>query len=444
MSAHNRVVWSEGLFLQPQHFQQQDRYFERYVETRCEALIPHSWGFRELELERDLLSIGKFALRRASGVFPDGTPFRMPDDDPLPTPIEINPQLRDQILYLSVPVRRSGELEVDRVASEDPLARHKVTELQARDATIAGGDPALLEVAALRTRFLLASDVTEAYACLPLAHLVERRADNQVVLDDNFIPTVLHSGTATRLNTLSTEILGLLHQRGDALSARVAATGRGSAAEFADFLMLQAINRYEPLFAHFAESGTPHPEALYQLWVSAAGELSTFTTNAKRPPRFPGYRHDRLRESFEPVVIALRQSLSVVLDQNAIAIPLEPKKFGISVAIVTDKNLYGSAVFVLAARADVATEELRRRFPSQLKIGPVEKIRDLVTLQLPGVPVAPLPVAPRQIPYHAGFVYFELDQSAELWGQLKTSGGVAVHVAGEFPGLAMELWAIRS
>ena len=33
MSAHNRVVWSEGLFMQPQHFQQQDRYFERYVET---------------------------------------------------------------------------------------------------------------------------------------------------------------------------------------------------------------------------------------------------------------------------------------------------------------------------------------------------------------------------------------------------------------------------
>jgi type VI secretion system protein ImpJ len=444
MSAHNRVVWSEGLFLQPQHFQQQDRYFERYVETRCEALVPHSWGFRELELERDLLSIGKFALRRASGVFPDGTPFRLPDDDPLPAPVDIGAQVRDQIVYLAVPVRRSGEVEIDRAASEDPLARHKVTELQARDATVNGGDPALLEVAALRTRFLLASDVTQAYACLPLAHVVECRSDKQVVLDDNFIPTVLHSGAASRLATLQAELLGLLHQRGDALGNRVAATGRGAAAEFADFLMLQAINRYEPLFAHHAESGALHPEDLFRLWVSAAGELATFTTTAKRPPKFPGYRHDRLRESFEPVVIALRAALSVVLDQGAISIPLEPKKFGISVAIVTDKNLLGTAVFVLAARAEVPTEDLRRRFPSQLKIGPVEKIRDLVTLQLPGVPAVPLPVAPRQIPFHAGFAYFELDQSNELWGQLKTSGGLAVHVSGEFPGLSMELWAIRS
>src|SRR5678816_708273 len=69
MSAHNRVVWSEGLFLQPQHFQQQDRYFERYIETRCHPLVPYSWGFTEIEFERDFLKIGKVGLRRLTGVF---------------------------------------------------------------------------------------------------------------------------------------------------------------------------------------------------------------------------------------------------------------------------------------------------------------------------------------------------------------------------------------
>jgi type VI secretion system protein ImpJ len=114
------------------------------------------------------------------------------------------------------------------------------------------------------------------------------------------------------------------------------------------------------------------------------------------------------------------------------------------VAIVTDRELFSTAVFILAARADVASEDLRRRFPAQLKIGPAEKIGDLVRLGLPGVPVHPVPVAPRQIPYHAGFAYFELDQTDQLWDQLKSSGGVAMHVTGEFPGLAMEFWAIRS
>jgi type VI secretion system protein ImpJ len=158
----------------------------------------------------------------------------------------------------------------------------------------------------------------------------------------------------------------------------------------------------------------------------------------------PDYRHDRLRESFEPVMAALRAELSAVLEQAAIPIPIELRKFGVRVAMPPDRALYRTAVFILAARADLPAEDLRRRFPAQLKVGPVEKIRDLVNVQLPGVPVHAVPVAPRQIPYHAGFVYFELDQSSDLWAQLETSGGLAMHVAGEFPGLALELWAIRS
>ena len=92
---------------------------------------------------------------------------------------------------------------------------------------------------------------------------------------------------------LPRELLGLLHQRGEALAGRVAATGRGAAAEFADFLMLQAINRYEPLLAHYAEAGAIHPESLFHVCVTAAGELATFTTTSKRPPKLPAYRHDQ-------------------------------------------------------------------------------------------------------------------------------------------------------
>ncbi len=336
-----------------------------------------------------------------------------------------------------------GELEVSRSPGSEELLRSDIREFQAPNATANGGDPATLEVAALRTRLLLDSASTEAYALVPLAHVVECRADQQVVLDENFIPTVLQVRAASRLATVTAELLGLFHQRGEALGGRVAATGRGAASELADFLMLQAINRYQPVLAHFVDTGVLHPEQFYQFCVAAAGELATFTTTSKRPPRFPGYRHDRLKESFEPVIISLRESMSKVMTQNAISIPLEKRKFGISLAIVPDRSLFGSAVFVLAARADGPAENVRSRFPTQVKVAPAERISDLVRQGLPGVPVVPIPVAPRQIPFHAGYAYFELDQTHELWTQLKDSGGVAIYVSGDFPGLAMELWAIR-
>lgn len=445
MSAYNRVVWSEGLFLQPQHFQQQERYLERFIEGRCRALLPHSWGLTDIEFERDLLTVGKVALRHVAGVFPDGTPFQLPDDDSLPDPLEIAASVRGQVLYLAVPIRRAGEPDVDRSERPDNLVRHRVQEQQVRNSAAGDSAPAALEVGGLRTRLLLASEVTPAYACIPLARIIECRADRQVVLDELFMPTVLCIKAASRLAAFTAELLGLLHQRAEALAGRVAASGRGAAAEFAEFLMLQAINRYEPLVGHFAQSGDVHPEDLYRLCVTAAGELSTFTTTAKRPANLGVYRHALLQESFEPVIAALRDALSKVMMQTAIPIPIQPKRHGFSVAVVGDRSLFGTAVFVLAASADLPSEEVRRLFPQQLKVGPAEKIADLVHLSLPGVPVIPLPVAPRQIPFHAGFTYFELDQRTDLWEQLKSSGGVAMHVpGGEFPGLTMEFWAIRT
>ena len=443
MSAYNKVLWSEGLFLRPQHFQQQSRFIERFLETRCSALHAHSWGGVELEIERDLLAIGKFGLRRVTGVFPDGTPFRMPDDEPLPEALDIASNVRDEIVYLAVPVRQPSSFEVDRAAAQEGVVRHSIREFEIRDTASDAGGSALLEVAPLRTRLMLSHEPLEGYARVPIAQITERRADQRVVLDDAFIPTVLDAHAAPVLATFMIELQGLLHQRGEALAGRVSGTGRGGAAEIAEFLMLQAINRYEPLATHFVNGGLVHPEDLYQFCISIAGELSTFTSTSKRPVSLPAYQHEKLRESFEPVIAALRAAFGTVLDQSAIPIPIEPKKYGFSLAVVADRSLYQSAVFVLAVRADMPSEELRKHFPAQIKIAPAEKIRNQVNLGLPGITMQAIPVAPRQIPYHAGFVYFELDQNGEWWGQLAASGGIGMHVAGEFPGLKMELWAIR-
>ena len=443
MSENNRIVWSEGLFLRPQHFQQQERHLETWIEGRTAPLRPWAWGFTELEIERDLLAIGKLGLRRARGVFPDGTPFAMPENEPLPAPLEIGTQIRDQVIYLAVPLRKSGALQSTRGNSAD-LTRYRTRDQEARDVTTDSAMATELEVAALNTRLMAQSEPADDFARIPVAHVVECRADRQVVLDDRFIPTVSRSGSAGRLATFLMELQGLLHQRAEALAARAVASGRGGASEIADFLMLQVINRYEPVVTHLATTPALHPEDLFRLTLEITGELSTLTAASRRPPAFPAYRHDSLRATFEPVIHSLRACLSVVMEQNAIPIPLAQKKFGISVATVADQGLFDSAAFVLAARADVPSEDLRRQFPAQTKIGPVEKIRDLVNLQLPGIALQPMAVAPRQIPYHAGFAYFELDRSGDLWRALKGSGGIAIHQSGDFPNLAMELWAIRA
>ena len=84
MSWYSKVVWSEGLFLRPHHLQQADRYLENLLESRVRHLTPYPWGFAVLEIDRDLAQQSKIGLRRAAGVMPDGTPFALPDNSPLP------------------------------------------------------------------------------------------------------------------------------------------------------------------------------------------------------------------------------------------------------------------------------------------------------------------------------------------------------------------------
>lgn len=443
MSSNNKVVWSEGLFLRPQHFQQHDRHIERFVEGRSAALRSHSWGFTELQVERELLAIGKLGLKRASGVFPDGTPFAMPDDEPLPPPMELTAQVRDKGVLLAVPVRREGTRQSDRREVVDGVMRYRVRDFEARDVTSEANALQPVEVACLRSRLMLADEPRQDYACIPVAHILECRADRMISLDERFIPTVLNARQAPNLATFMTEVQGLLHQRGDALAARAVASGRSGSAEIADFLMLQAVNRYEPLMTHWAQSALVHPEDLYRLCLEIVGDLSTLTADSRRPPKLPAYNHEDLRATYEPLMAALRACFSVVLKQSAIQIPLEKKRFNISVGMVPDRGLFEEAAFVLAARADVATETVRRDFPAQATLAAVDKIAKLVNEHIPGIPLQALSVAPRQIPFHAGFTYFELDRNSPLFRELKSGGGIALHVPDSFPGLAMEMWAIR-
>ena len=443
MAWNNKVLWSDGLFLKPHHFQQDDRYLEHLVGSRCDSLRGFGWGVRELTIDEDLLALGKVAIASARGVLPDGTPFNIPADDGAPTPLELDEEVHAQTLFLALPLRRPGSVEAGPEEGSGGMNRYHVGEEEVRDNNVGEQSMATVQVGELKLRLMLEDQSREGYAHMGIARILECRADKRILLDDDYVPPCLDYKASPRLGSFMSELLGLLHHRAETLAGRVSDSGRGAVAEVAKFLLLQVVNRLEPLVAHVANTQGLHPESLYQLLLPMAGELATFTTAEKRPPEFPIYRHDALQPTFFPVMAALREALSKVLEERAIPIPIEARKYGFRVAPIADRVLLTEASFVLAANAKINTELLRNRFPAQVKVGPVEQIQQLVKLALPGVALRPLPVAPRQIPFHAGFTYFELDRNNEYWPQLVQSGGFAMHIGGDFPGLELEFWAIR-
>ncbi|MBS0522956.1 MAG: type VI secretion system baseplate subunit TssK [Proteobacteria bacterium] len=441
MTWSNRIVWLEGMFLRAQHFQQQDRWLEALVRDRTASLRPHAWGLTEAAINRNLLAAGQFALANASGVFEDGTPFALPGETDQPVPLDLPETTRNAVIYLVLPVRQAGSVEVTANGSSE--GRYEQRSFEAYDTHSGSPQPAEVQVGRLRLRYMLETENRAGYHAIGLARVIEVGADRRVTLDEQWIPPALVCSAAAPLTGLLAELAGMLNQRGEALAARLTAPGARGVADVSDFLLLQSVNRAQKLLSHWANDGSVHPVDLYATLVQMAGDFATFTEPSRRPSDYPPYRHGDLQRSFAPVVADLRRSLSAVIEQTAVQIPLQKRAYGVQVGTIVDRTILRSSSFVLAVQADVPTESLRRLFPSQVKVGAVEHIRELVNVALPGIAVRPLPVAPRQLPFYAGASYFELDRNSAHWKELQASGGFAVHVSGDFPNLSIELWAIR-
>lgn len=444
MSWNNKIVWTEGMFLRPAHFQQQERHFQYWIESRCGGLQCYAWGVTRLEIDQQLLALGKFAITACQGVFPDGTPFSIPDHHPAPIPLDIPVEAKNQVVYLSLPVSRVTGKELSWGEQRDELSRYRMQEIEVKDVhSQYDQESATIQSGELWTRLRLSGQNQEAFVTIPIAKIIERKADKLVILDNQFIPTCLHASASNQLNAYIQEIEGILHHRGAALARRLGSPGAGGVAEIVDFLLLQIVNRYEPLFSHFNSLKQLHPETLFGIMLQMAGELATMTQTGHRPPKFPVYIHENLSHCFPPVVIALREALSWVSESRAIPIPLEEHPHQIRTGVIHDRQLLQSAEFVLAVNAQVPADMLRNHFPRQTTIATVEKLRDLVMSQVPGIRLTALAVAPRQIPFHKGMTYFALDKNHALWQELEKSGTIAMHFSGEYPGLELEFWAIR-
>ncbi len=445
MSVKNRVIWSEGLFIRPHHFQQEFKFNEHNVNQKIQNLNPFFFGFRTLEINKEYLGFGKVGIQLARGVLPDGTSFELPNEAPLPEPLTIEKaDVTNQKIYLCLPLKVSGVREV--LLDSDTLGgtRLKTKLIDIKDTFSEDGNYANLGLAELDFKLMLEKDDRSKYTSLAIARIASVNPDKSIILDDKFYATSISISSIPRLKDFLVEVASLMRERAKSISERVGSPSQSGVADVTDFMMLLALNRMHPYFIHLSKLNHLDLETLYSALIMACGELSTFVQEGKLPEAFLPYDHEEPHISIIPLEVNLKQILSSVMSSKAIPIPIVFRDHGVHVAAVHDVDLIKTASFVLAVRADMPAGELKTRFTQQTKISSIDKIRELINLQLPGVPLIPLPVAPRHLPYHAGFTYFQLDSDISAWKALEESSGFGFHISGEYKNLELEFWAIRS
>ncbi|WP_241612376.1 type VI secretion system baseplate subunit TssK [Rosenbergiella epipactidis] len=444
----NKVVWSEGLFLRPQLFQQQERYLEHFIHQRASILTPYHWGFSQLTLDRQALEYGKLVINSAQGIFPDGTPFTFPDECSPPKPLTLLPQHCGQQFYVALSLTVPGHDETLLSAEQEgALARFIAKEHLVHDTNAIHREPRHLLLAQLCLRLLPESELNDTWMGLPCARLKHLESDGRAILcDEEFIPPVIDSRTSTSLMSGIQQIAGQLRHRAEAFALPLTEQGNSDslAVRTEEYLLLQLCNRYQSMLDYWLKRPLVHPEVYFCELNALQAELATYLCPQRRPPSEGfSYQHKQLAETFRPLIDDISQQLNLLLTKAGECFDFQRQSNGIWVTTDPDLRLEEYHSIIVAVNAAVSQQQITKYFIQQTKVSAPRHILDLVRSHLPGVTLQQLAAPPRQLAHSAGTYYFELVKSGRDWQNILAEQAVALHIAGRFTALTLRLWGLR-
>ncbi len=450
MSRPGRVAWSEGMALDPHHFQQWDRHHLSLLQSRVRACAPNAWGLTELQLDEGALAGGTVRVVRCRGVTADGLLFDIPDSDPVPPPRAIAahfPVTADRLtVYLSVPAERPhGSNFLLPHAASQRETRFLVERVAVVD-EITGQDEREIDVARPNFALRFAGEPIDGYGLLPIAELA-RTAAGAYRLDEQFVPPCVRVGASGMLMATARRVLERLVVKSTAVWERTRRLPRGqapmSAADAVSLALQMVVSAFIPLLRHHQATGDAHPEALYETLVMLAGQLTALPGGGEADARaLPAYRH----EAPGPCVAALDRAIGALLaeeiEENYTTIPLEASDGDIRVGTIDEGLLGGGTTFYLIGSGIAPGAE--RTLPDQLRIAAPTVLPQVIRGFLRALPVEWEPRTPTGAPAGPDLHYFRLSTSGDFWDEIRSRQTIGVHVPRHLQGVSVQLIAIKS
>jgi type VI secretion system protein ImpJ len=196
-----------------------------------------------------------------------------------------------------------------------------------------------------------------------------------------------------------------------------------------------------PLLAHVIRSAVEHPVSAYRVLAEVAGRLTTLSEASVRD--VPPYDHERPELAF----LDLEERIPKLLKtpgRTFARIPLTLRDAFIHEGTIADDRLLEPSVPIyLGVYANVSVGQLQGMFPELSKIASPERLEVLVAAALKGISLRLVQSLPAALPAQAGWTYFQLEKSGPIWEGIAGSRQIAVYAPPEFPGILLELIAVK-
>ena len=460
VSMPSKVLWGEGLFLRPQHFQQQDRYHEaRLNQTAC-ALHPYCWGVRRLAVDLDALRNDVLRIDELSLLFPDGEVYRAPGGDPLPLPVrlgELPGAPQTVTFHAALPsLKTHGENCAIGGDGFDPLdppdaptMRYGRHERETQDLYTQAADA---PVTYLRKTLRLVpdSEALEAYESFPLLRL-RRVATGGFEPDPGFIPPSLSidavSGPGMGLYGALARLMEKLQAKVAALYGDLREPSRNvveiRGGDVSSFWLLHTASAGYAALAHYLHHRDLHPERLFGALLHLAGGLMTYS-RSYRLGDLPSYVHADPAPQFARLDEIIRDLLDTVISSRYFTIALRHDRPSYYHGVLDSGRITPQTTLYLAVAADLPALRLVETVPLQFKVGAPEDVDRCVLSALPGVKLLHAPQVPSAIPVRPDLVYFVLEARALLYEAMLKAQAISVYVPNGLRELRLELIAVSA
>lgn len=448
-----KILWGEGLFLRPQHFQIQDTYHEQRLNQTIRSTIPFAYGVQSLRFDEMQLGTHVLALESIEMIWQDGEIYTAPSRDLLPEPVQLDDlNLRgEMIIYLALSILQPNKKNVAFENATQPSRYHSyLTETHDlyTDATPA-------EITLLRRRAelkLLDSQVDpnhdlDGYLYLPIGK-IKRHSSGTFELDHKFIPPILNIEACETL-------IGNLKRTLNVIKAKIKSIQTNNreneqkliefrSGDIVSFWLVNALNTAHATLSHLLLNPQIHPERLFFELLRLTGSLLTFST-AYEVDHLPQYKHHNLQDSFSQLDVILRDLLDTIISSRYINIALKEIRPSYWVgSLESDKITRESRLYIAVSSSMMQTHELVQIVPLRFKVGTTVDVEQRVVSALPAIPIHHLMQVPTAIPVRSGVSYFEIEPHHDLYQRMLESETICIYVPAGFQDISIELIAVMN
>ncbi|RDU62932.1 type VI secretion system baseplate subunit TssK [Helicobacter didelphidarum] len=466
MANNLKVAWLNGMSIDKVHFEQQERYMERNINQKTIALHNYFYGILHLELASDLLSQGKIAVQRISGIAQDGSVFNAPEEDLLPIPLEIsNSNLKNPIITLRIQTSLDTIADIsiqNAIADSKYIATqalissriHDEMQLKNEESIQLSDDETIntsysqekinVLLASLRLSLGFLGNKSPNELEIPICKIKNIDSNNKITLDDSFIPTSLDIAKISMVRMFIDEMIHSTKQHKDSLTLIFKGIDQTkNTLDFSTYLSLNLLKKWNLIFQTLKYKDKLHPEYLYDKLIEFQADLMAFQNDEKFSHFIP-YNHTNLTETITPILNNLRITFAKIIAPKYIMANVVNVGNGFYDCMFDNAGIIENSEIFLAVSSTSSLEYLQANFKTQCKILTQSKIRNIVASQLKGINIEQIPLIPSSLPHLNGYVYYKLDKSDKSFEAFKNENIISLYITTNILNPDIKIWAILS